>query len=77
VAHDLRDPLATVKLGLDRITTLKVGPEEIRTEIRTNLPLFRRQVERMERMISDLAEITMAEYGQLSLSLSLAELSLG
>jgi signal transduction histidine kinase len=65
VAHDLRDPLSTIKLGIDRIITLKAAPEEIHAR----LPLFQRQVERMNQMISDLAEITMAEYGLVKLNL--------
>lgn len=66
VAHDLKNPLASVTLGAS--TLLGTPPESDRRKGRKQLESIRRAAERMSRLIGDLVDVTSLEAGQLSFS---------
>jgi signal transduction histidine kinase len=68
VAHDLRSPLATVSMGLDRLVHTPV--ERMGEAARSLLPLLTRQIDRINRMIADLLDVTAVNSGKLALDLA-------
>jgi signal transduction histidine kinase len=62
VAHDLRNPLGTMKMGVSLVAS-----EEADERARHTLSLLDRQVDRMTRMVDDLLEVTRIEGGRLSI----------
>lgn len=62
VAHDLRNPLATMKMGL----SLVVSPECSASGLRAR-ELVDRQIDRMSRMVDDLLDATRMEVGSLEM----------
>ncbi len=63
VAHDLRNPLHTIRLGLS------VMEKDVATErSRRTIELMSRQVDRVTRMVDDLLDATRIEAGRLELS---------
>jgi len=68
VAHDLRNPLSALKFSTALVPPDKPLPSEER--IRMTVALFRRQVERLERMVGDFLDTTRIEAGQLDLKLA-------
>ena len=65
VAHDLRNPLGALKLSTDVLDIDEPTPDRTRRV----LGVVRRQVGRLERMVSDLLDTANLEAGQLSLRL--------
>lgn len=59
VSHDLRNPLASVRLGLETMQRRGVGPEHLRT-----LQRMERSTERMLAIISGLLDVTRIRQGQ-------------
>lgn len=66
VAHDLRNPLATLRMTTSILarTDLSVGPERLHR----HLEVVARQVERLERMVTDLIDVSRLESGELRLN---------
>ncbi|MCZ7682661.1 MAG: hypothetical protein M5U28_29240 [Sandaracinaceae bacterium] len=62
MAHDLRNPLGAMKMGLSLIQC-----READASGRRALSLLDRQVDRMSRMVGDLLDATRIEAGRLSL----------
>jgi two-component system, OmpR family, sensor histidine kinase MtrB len=65
IAHDLRNPLAPLKLATTTIDS--EGPLPSEGHIRTILSIVRRQVDRLDRMVGDLLDASKIEAGQLDL----------
>jgi PAS domain S-box-containing protein len=59
VSHDLRNPLASVRLGLETMLRRGIGPEHLRT-----LERMERSTERMQAIISGLLDVTRIRQGQ-------------
>ena len=59
VSHDLRNPLASVRLGLETMHRRGIGPEHLRT-----LERMERSTERMQAIISGLLDVTRIRQGQ-------------
>jgi two-component system sensor histidine kinase MtrB len=70
VAHDLRTPLGVLKLSIE--TLLKNPPPEER--LHHTLSLAHRQLNRIERMVTDLLDASRIEAGQLELRLEPCDL---
>jgi two-component system, OmpR family, sensor histidine kinase MtrB len=62
IAHDLRNPLAGMKLGLEALQRGRLGKSELRIRGR-----LERQVDQLARMIDDLLDATRIEAGSLEL----------
>jgi signal transduction histidine kinase len=76
VAHDLRNPLALVELGLDAIDRLAQG-SDVHIRLRPELDRIHRSTRYMDRLVRDLVELPRVEAGHLVLrrrKLSLAKL---
>ncbi len=65
VAHDLRNPLSALSLSVSLIEPNAPLPPEPR--IRRTIELVRRQLKKLERMVSDFMDMTKVEAGQLEL----------
>jgi signal transduction histidine kinase len=65
VAHDLRSPLATIKVTSQLIRRKAGDPEQLRQKLDT----IDRAVDRSDKLISDLVDATRAEQGELSMVL--------
>ena len=65
VAHDLRNPLQALKLSLAMVPPDEPLPPEER--VQRTLALFRRQVDRLERMVGDFLDTARIEAGKLDL----------
>lgn len=65
VAHDLRNPLAALKLSVDRVRPDRPLPPE--DKLRDVLARVGNQVDRCNRMLSDLLDLARLEGGQLEL----------
>ena len=59
VSHDLRNPLASVRLGLETMRRRGIGSEHVRT-----LERMERSTERMQAIISGLLDVTRIRLGQ-------------
>lgn len=70
VAHDLRTPLGALKLSIEVL--LKSPPAEAR--LHHTLSLAHRQLNRLDRMVSDLLDASRIEAGQLELCLERCDL---
>jgi two-component system sensor histidine kinase MtrB len=67
VAHDLRNPLAALKLASGVISADRPMPAEAR--VRTAFARVQRQIDRLERMVSDFLDAARVEAGVLELKL--------
>lgn len=67
VAHDLRNPLSALRFSTALVPPDRPLPSEER--IRSTIALFRRQVDRLERMLGDFLDTARVEAGQLDLKL--------
>jgi signal transduction histidine kinase len=65
VAHDLRNPLSALSMSVSLIEPNAPLPPEPR--IRRTIELVRRQLKKLERMVSDFMDMTKVEAGQLEL----------
>lgn len=65
VAHDLRNPLSALSLSVSLIDPNAPLPPEPR--IRRTIELVRRQLKKLERMVSDFMDMTKVEAGKLEL----------
>jgi signal transduction histidine kinase len=65
VAHDLRSPLATIKVTSQLIRRKPTDPEHLRQKLDT----IDRAVDRSDKLIRDLVDATRAEQGELSMVL--------
>lgn len=65
VAHDLRNPIATLRLSASSIRDDEPLPDEKR--LRRTLALIQRQIGRLDRMVEDLLDRARIESGQLDL----------
>jgi len=72
LAHDLRNPLAVLKLAVQTITSTPRLPEEER--VRQTFALVSRQVDGLGRMVSDLLDAARVEAGELELRLDPCDL---
>jgi signal transduction histidine kinase len=72
VAHDLRNPLGALKLGVAAVRPDRPLPPEER--VRERFAMVLRQVERLERMVEDLLDTARVEAGKLELRLEEHEL---
>jgi signal transduction histidine kinase len=68
IAHDLRNPLATLKLTA-AVATMDERPLPPAAEIRTLFQRVDRQVVKLDRMVEDLLDAARVEAGRLSLEL--------
>ena len=71
VAHDLRNPLAALKMKVQALGREKQEPSE---EVGLTLALLNRQIDRLGRMVNDLLDATRIEAGGLQLSPSEVDL---
>jgi len=69
VSHDLRTPLSNVLMSVDTLLRSMV-PNERRTAGRRQLEMIRRSVQQMDRMITDLLDLSSIEAGHLSVQQS-------
>jgi two-component system sensor histidine kinase MtrB len=69
VAHDLRNPLATMKMGLPLIVR-----DHSPAASRRTIELLDRQIDRMTRMVDDLLNATRIEAGELRMSAEIFDL---
>ncbi len=67
VCHDLRNPLSTITLGTS--TLIDSSPQPDRRQARRQLEVMRRGARQMERMITDLLDVSSIESGRLSIDL--------
>jgi signal transduction histidine kinase len=67
VAHDLRNPLSALHLSLDTIGPNQPPPTEPR--LRRTVEIAQRQLRKLERMVSDLMDMTKVDAGTLELRL--------
>lgn len=67
VAHDLRNPLSALSMSVGLIDPNAPLPPEPR--IRRTIELVRRQLKKLERMVSDFIDMTKVEAGQLELQM--------
>ena len=67
VAHDLRNPISALGLSVALIAPDQPLPPE--PSIRRTIELVRRQLKKLERMVSDFVDMTKVEAGQLELQL--------
>jgi two-component system, OmpR family, sensor histidine kinase MtrB len=67
VAHDIRNPLSVLKMSVARVTPDQPLPSEQR--LRALIDKIARQIIRLERMVTDLLDITQIEAGHLELRL--------
>jgi signal transduction histidine kinase len=72
VAHDLRNPLSALKLGVSTMRPHQPLPPE--DKLRERFILITRQVERLERMVEDLLDTARIEAGRLELRLETQDL---
>jgi signal transduction histidine kinase len=72
VAHDLRNPLSALSLSVSLIDPNAPLPPEPR--IRRTIELVRRQLKKLERMVSDFMDMTKVEAGQLELQVEPSDL---
>ncbi|SEU38941.1 HAMP domain-containing sensor histidine kinase [Stigmatella erecta] len=72
VAHDLRNPLSALKLGVSTMRPHQPLPPE--DKLRERFVLITRQVERLERMVEDLLDTARIEAGRLELRLESQDL---
>ncbi len=70
VAHDLRNPLATMKMGLSLIVCPEWSPGSARAR-----ELLDRQIDRMSRMVDDLLDATRFEAGSLRMNVEVFDLA--
>lgn len=70
VVHDLRNPLAGLDLGVQKLR-LMTSPDE---RTKNTLDMFDRQISRLTRMLGDLLDASRIEAGQLDLDLQTCEL---
>jgi signal transduction histidine kinase len=70
VAHDLRNPLAAMQIGLQLLDPLRAQSEEKR---RKTLDVVRRQMSGLERMVGDFLDAARIEGGHLELQLQLLD----
>lgn len=73
VAHDLRNPLSVLKLAGGLISPQRPLPPE--GQIRESWARIRRQIERLERMVSDFLDTASIEAGTLELQVESADLT--
>jgi two-component system, OmpR family, sensor histidine kinase MtrB len=73
VAHDLRNPLSALSLSVSLIEPNQPLPPE--PKIRRTIELVRRQLKKLERMVSDLMDMTKVEAGQLDLRIERHDLT--
>jgi signal transduction histidine kinase len=73
VAHDLRNPLSALSLSVSLIEPHEPLPPE--PKIRRTIELVRRQLKKLERMVSDLMDMTKVEAGQLELRIDRHDLT--
>lgn len=73
VAHDLRNPLSALSLSVSLIEPHEPLPPE--PKIRRTIELVRRQLKKLERMVSDLMDMTKVEAGQLELQVERHDLT--
>jgi signal transduction histidine kinase len=66
VAHDLRNPVGTVRMATDLLLDPKMRGSDAALE--RHLGIIRRQADRMERLIRDLLDVTRIEAGRLSVA---------
>jgi signal transduction histidine kinase len=71
VAHDLRNPLALLKLSAELVDPDKPLPPEPR--LRQTIERFRKQVARLDRMVGDFLDLAKIEAGELDLSLAVQD----
>jgi PAS domain S-box-containing protein len=67
VCHDLRNPLSTITLGTSAL--IDSSPQPDRRQARRQLEVMRRGARQMERMITDLLDVSSIEAGRLSIDL--------
>jgi CheY-like chemotaxis protein len=67
VCHDLRNPLSTITLGTS--TLIATSPQPDRRQARRQLEVMRRGARQMERMITDLLDVSSIESGHLAIDL--------
>jgi len=72
VAHDLRNPLTAIQLSLERIGSAE-GPVSQQRLLKA-LPMLRRQVSRLDRMVGDFLDSVRIETGHLELELEACDL---
>lgn len=65
VAHDLRNPLATLRMTTSMLARRDLSAEPQR--LHRHLDVVARQVERLERMVTDLIDVSRIESGELQL----------
>jgi signal transduction histidine kinase len=68
VAHDLRNPLAALKVGLARVRPDRPLPPEDR--VRHTVEVLGRQVARLERLLEDFLDASRIEAGRIALSVA-------
>lgn len=73
VAHDLRNPLSALSLSVSLIEPHQPLPPE--PKIRRTIELVRRQLKKLERMVSDLMDMTKVEAGELELKMERHDLT--
>jgi signal transduction histidine kinase len=66
VAHDLRNPIAAIKMSMDVIATTRQG---LSPEIQQITEIVRRQSDQLNQMVGDLLDRTRIEAGELTLHL--------
>lgn len=73
VAHDIRNPLAVMRLSADALLQATAPPPE--PVVRRSFELVGRQIGRLQRMADDLVDAASIEAGQLKLELGAADVS--
>jgi signal transduction histidine kinase len=72
LAHELRNPLAAIKLNL---AMLKLKPMTTGPELADRREVMNRQVDQISRMVSDLVDVTRVEKGKVELQESAVEVN--